>query len=335
MFARLSTLLISGFLFLVPVKALAEGQVNVYSERQPVFLEKVFAEFTKETGIEVKTLFAKKGLIERIKLEGDASPADLIIVADVGRLQRLKDEGVTQAVADETLFRRIPEIYRDREGHWFGVTRRARILFAKKGSEQARSDAPSYEDLGRAEFDGTVCMRVPTHPYNIALIAAHLFHHGEMATKDWLEGLKNNLGREPQGNDRAQITAVRNGECGYALANNYYYYKMLNDPEQRPIAKDVVALLPVFEGGGTHINLSGYAMALNSPNPENALMLMRFLAGAGAQMIYAEENGELPVYGLSGGVIGIMDGLKPDSVPVSDIAERRSAASRLVEMVFG
>jgi len=310
----------------------AAGVVNVYSERQPVFLEKVFERFTAATGIEVRTLFAKKGLIDRMKLEGDASPADVIMVADVGRLDLLKREGVTREVDDPALLANIPSAYRDPDGHWFGVTRRARVLFVGKDSGLA-GDPITYERLGSPDLGGTICMRPGTHPYNVALISAHIAHHGEDATLAWLEGIKGNLGRDPQGNDRAQITAVVNGECDYAIANNYYYYKMQDNPEQREIAEKVTAVFPRFEGGGIHVNLSGYALAKHSPNRENALALMRFLTEREAQLIYAEENGEFPVLdgiGIGGDSAepGLLD---PDGVPAHEIAGGRAAASRLVE----
>ncbi len=321
-----------------PRKARAEGVVNVYSERQPVFLEEVFARFTEETGIRVETLFAKRGLVERLKLEGEASPADVVMVADVGRLQQLKDEGVTRAVDDGTLRQNIPAASRDPGNHWFGVTRRARILFARRGAGWKGRDParPTYEELGAPGFGGTVCVRSGRHPYNIALIAAHVAHHGEAATEEWLRNLKGRLGRAPQGNDRAQITAARNGECDYALANSYYYLKMLDDPGQREIAEDMEPLLAEFESGGTHVNLSGYAMARHSPNPGNALALMRFLTGRAAQEIYAEANGEFPVRDgvpLAPRMAGTMGGLRADPTPVGVIAANRAAASRLVEKV--
>jgi iron(III) transport system substrate-binding protein len=325
-------LAVASLMIAVAPAAPAGQVVNVYSERQPVFLEKVFSRFAEQTGIKVETLFAKDGLVERIKLEGDSSPADLIMVADVGRLDLLKQEGVTQSVQDDLLLGNIPSVYRDPEGHWFGVTRRARILFVHKDSPLAGQPAPTYERLGSGNLGGTVCMRVGKHPYNIALIAAYLVHHGGQRTENWLRGLEGSLGRKPQGNDRAQIAAVANGECDYAVANSYYYYKMINDPSQKATAEQVVPLFPKFERGGTHINLSGYAMARHAPNRGNALELMRFLTGADAQLLYAEENGEFPVRDElgSGGLSGMIERLDPDGISVGDIASRRAQASELV-----
>lgn len=269
-------------------------EVNIYSYRQPELLAPLTDAFTAETGIDVNVAFLAKGMIERLQAEGDRSPADVILTVDISRLTDAVNAGVTQPVTSDVLTANVPADLRDPEGHWFGVTTRARIVYASK-ENVADGEITTYEDLADPKWEGRICTRSGTHAYTLALVAGMLHHHGEEETRTWLEGVKSNLARKPQGNDRAQVKAIWAGECDISLGNTYYMGKMLADPEQQDWANAVRITFPEFEDGGTHVNVSGIAMVKGSPNEENALKLMEFLASPAAQEIYAEANYEYPI----------------------------------------
>lgn len=308
--------------------------VNVYSYRQPELTQPLFQAFTEQTGIPVKSVFIDKGLLERLKAEGIRTPADLVMTTDISRLAALGAAGVTQPVQIPELSKAIPEEFRDPNGHWFGLTMRARIIYASR-DRVGEGEVTTYEDLADPKWAGRICTRSGTHPYNLALVAAMIAHQGEDATRDWLKGVKANLARRPQGNDRAQVKAIWAGECDIALGNTYYMGLMLANQEQKPWANAVRIEFPVFEGTGTHVNLSGMAMTKAAPNRDHALALMSFLASPEAQAIYAATNHEYP---LSDGakvspVVAGWGALEPDEEPLSGIAELRPVALRLIEEV--
>ena len=270
------------------------SEVNIYSYRQPFLIEPLTSAFTDKTGIKVNIVYLRKGMIERMKAEGKRSPADVVLTVDISRLSALVEAGLTQQVVSQTLSTNVPEKYRDPAGHWFGLTTRARIIYVSK--ERVRTgEIKSYEDLADPKWRGKVCTRSGLNAYNLALTSAIIHHHGEDYAKKWLDGFKQNLARKPQGNDRAQVKAIWAGECDLSIGNTYYMGKMLKDPEQADWAKSVNIVFPTFEGGGTHVNVSGIGMAKFSPNKENALALMEFLSSGEAQEIYATANFEYPI----------------------------------------
>jgi len=314
--------------------AASAAEVNVYSYREPELVAPLFEAFTAKTGTEVNVVFLKTGLVERLQAEGARSPADLVMTTDVSRLTELEEAGVTQAVASPLLDAAIPPQYRDPEGHWFGLTTRARIAFASQETV-AEGEITTYEDLADPKWEGRICTRSGTHSYNLGLIASMIAIHGEDDTRAWLEGVKNNLARKPQGNDRAQVKAIWAGECDIALGNTYYMGQMMDDPEQVPWANAVRIAFPVFEGGGTHVNLSGMAMTAAAPNRDAALSLMEFLASSEAQEIYAETNDEYPIANGAkmSARVAAWGSFTPDETPLEDIAKLRARALQLVEEV--
>ena len=314
--------------------ALAEGEVNVYSYRQPYLIEPIFDAFTEESGIEVNTVFAKEGLIERLRAEGDNSPADLLLVVDVGRLTEAVESGVSQAVESETLTANIPSEDRDPEGHWYGLTNRARIIVTSKERVEPGL-VETYEDLAKPELEGRICTRSGKHDYMVALIASMIAHHGEEETKTWLEGVKNNLARRPQGNDRAQVKAIAAGECDIAIINSYYMGAMASDEEEKTWADSVNIVFPNQGDRGTHMNISGVLMTSASPNPENALKLMEFMSGDEAQRIYAEANHEYPAKDdiPTSELVSSWGEFKADTLPLAEIAKHSPTATRLVDIV--
>ena len=311
------------------------GEVNVYSYRQPFLVQPLFEAFTAQSGIKVNVLFAKTGLVERLKQEGANSPADLIFTVDVGRLSEAYDAAVTQPVASPALAAAIPDIYREPDGHWYGLTRRARIIYASR-DRIAPNDAPkTYEELADPKWRGRICTRSGNHVYQVGLTAAMVAHYGEAKTEAWLKGIKQNLARKPQGNDRAQVKAIKEGECDIALGNHYYYVLMQQNKEQAAWAKAVYPVFPTIGGSGTHVNISGMALTKASPNQENAVKLMEFLTGPMAQQMYAEQNYEYPI--LDGvpetSALKAMGPMISDSLPLADISRHRSAAIKLVDKV--
>ncbi len=316
--------------------ARAEGTVNVYSYRQPALIDPLFVAFTRATGIEVRSVFAENGLIERMAQEGRNSPADVLLSADVGRLVEAAGRDLAQPVASPHILEKVPAQLRDANNLWFGLTMRARVIYASR--ERVGADAITYEELADPKWQGKICMRPGNHPYNLGLIAAMIAHKGEDGAKAWLTGLKANLAFKPSGNDRSQAKSVHSGECDLAIANTYYMGKMLtneDEPEQKEWAKSTRILFPSSPDFGTHVNISGMLMAKNAPHPDNALKLMEFLAGDEAQRLYADGNFEYPVNPgvLPAEIVSSWGTFTPDTLNVVEIARLEPVAARLVDEV--
>ena len=314
--------------------AAAAAEVNVYSYRQPELIKPLIDAFQEQSGHTVNTAFLEEGMLERLKAEGDRSPADLVFTVDISRLTALKDAGLTQPVESAVLLDNIPAEMRDPDNHWFGLTGRARLVYASKERVE-EGEVTTYEDLASDKWEGRICTRPGTHVYTLGLVGAMIAHHGEEATREWLQGVKENLARKPQGNDRAQVKAIWAGECDIALGNNYYMAAMLADPEQKEWAESVNVVFPEFEDGGTHMNISGMAMTQSAPNRDAAVQLMEFLASPEGQKIYAEINSEYPVLASvePSELVKSWGEMQRDTVGLNEIADNRAAALRLVEEV--
>ncbi|CUH62742.1 Iron uptake protein A1 precursor [Thalassovita gelatinovora] len=319
--------------FALAAPAMAE-EVNLYSYRQPDLLKPLTDAFEAETGIEVNVAYLSKGMVERLTAEGKRSPADLVLTVDISRLAAVVDAGLTQPVHSDILVANVPAAYHDPEGQWWGLTTRARVVYTSKDRVKP-GEVTTYEDLANPKWKGRICTRSGTHAYNVALTAAVIHHLGEDGAKAWLEGLKANLARKPQGNDRAQVKAIWAGECDIAIGNTYYMGEMLEDPEQKEWAESVNIVFPVFEGSGAHVNISGVAMTKSAPNKENALKLMEFLTTPEAQKIYAEANHEYPIApGVEpGDLVKSWGDFTADNVNLMDVAKLRPAAVRITEEV--
>ena len=328
---RISTLALA--LISVAAPALAE-EVNIYSHRQPELIQPLMDAFTAETGIAVNVAFVDKGMAERLVAEGDRSPADLVLTVDIARLTEIVAAGVTQPVTSPVLEANIPAEYRDAGNQWFGLTTRARIVYASKDRVQP-GEVTTYEDLASDKWKGRICTRSGSNDYNVALTSAILAHHDAAFTTSWLEGVKANLARKPEGGDRDQVKAIWAGECDIAVGNTYYMGQMMADPEQAEWAGAVSIVFPVFEGAGTHMNISGVAMTKAAPNHDAALKLMEWLASDTAQKIYAETNHEFPVKpGVEGSALVQSWGtFTPDTLRLSDLAALRADALKLIETV--
>ncbi|GGE02240.1 iron(III) transport system substrate-binding protein [Gemmobacter megaterium] len=318
---------------LAATPALAD-EVNVYTTRQAFLIEPVMEAFTKETGIAVNLAYVDKGLVERLKSEGSRSPADLVMTVDIANLNQIVEADVLQPVDSAVMKEAVPANLRSPDGLWYALTSRARVVYAHK-ERVADGEVTTYEDLASDKWKGRICTRPGVHDYNLALLAAVIAHHGEAAAKDWAAGVKANLARKPEGNDRGQVKAVWAGECDISLTNTYYMGAMLADPEQKAWAESVRIIFPTFENGGTHLNVSGIAMTKSAPNKDAALKLMEFLVSPEAQAIYAEKNTEYPV--LAGAkrseLVESWGEFTPDSVDLTELAKLRPTALRIMEEV--
>ena len=310
-------------------------EVVVYSARNEHLIKPLFDRYTESTGVAIKFITDKEGpLLQRLKAEGARSPADMLITVDAGNLWFAAESGVLAEIDSPTLEANVPANLRDPQARWFGLSERARTIVY--GTERVQpGELSTYEDLADPKWQGRICTRSGTHAYNLALMAAMIHHHGADAAKTWAQGVKANLARKPQGNDRAQVKAIWAGECDVSLGNTYYMGQMLQDPEQTEWANSVRIIYPAFEDGGTHLNVSGAAMTAASKNADNALTFLEFLVSDQAQQVYATINYEFPV---KAGVplsplVASWGSFTPDDANLMDLAPLRDDALRIMEEV--
>jgi iron(III) transport system substrate-binding protein len=329
----LAVLAASAMTLAAPGLAQAQGEVNVYTYREQKLIQPLFDAFTKETGIKVNVVSASSGLEQRIKTEGANSPADVLLTVDIGRLEDAVQAGITQPIKSEVIEKTVPAALRDPEGHWVGVSMRARVVYASK--DRVKQDTITYEELADPKWKGKICIRSGQHIYNNALIAAMIAKYGEAKAEEWLKGLKANLAQKPSGGDREQARDVAAGKCDIGIGNTYYYALMLNNPQQKAWADATKVILPTFAGGGTHVNVSGVVLAKNAPNKANAMKLIEWLAGDTAQHMYADSTFEYPVKaGIKlNDIIAGYGKLNADPLPLSKIAQNKKAAANLVDKV--
>lgn len=317
-----------------PAKA---EEVNLYSERQPFLMQPLLEAFTRETGIKVRMVYLKKGMVERLRAEGANTPADLILTADIGNLHNHAKAGLLQKSSSPILAANIPAKFRHPDGLWYGLTSRARVIFAHKDRVKP-GEVTSYADLAKPHMKGRVCVRSGKHMYNISLLASIIAAEGEAAATEWAKGVKANLARRPQGNDRAQVKAVYHGECDVVLANTYYMGKMATNeksPVQKKWAASANLIFPNQAGRGAHVNISGAGITSHSKNKAGAIKLIEFLSGNTAQKIYAEGNFEYPVkVGVAlHPLVASWGSFKADAAYLSKIAEQRALAAKIMDRV--
>ncbi|HWJ75813.1 MAG TPA: Fe(3+) ABC transporter substrate-binding protein [Kaistia sp.] len=315
--------------------AFADGEVNVYTTREPGLIQPLLDSFTAESGIKANVVFIKEGLAQRVESEGANSPADLLSVVDYGNLIELVDRKLTQPVASKALEDGIPANLRDPAGNWFGLSMRARVIYASK--DRVTDKTLTYEDLADPRFKGKVCIRSGQHPYNTSLIAAMIAKDGQDETKAWLDGVRANLARTPGGGDRDVARDILAGICDIGVGNSYYVGLMRSGKggeEQKAWGEAINVILPTFKDkAGTHVNISGAAVAKNAPNRDNAVKLLEYLASEKAQEIYAKANFEYPVRAgvAADPVIAALGTLTVDPTPLVEIAKDRAKATELVD----
>ncbi|CAM4231041.1 Fe(3+) ABC transporter substrate-binding protein [Pseudoalteromonas byunsanensis] len=322
------------FTTLVCTPVMADEEVNIYSFRQPFLIQPILDKFTAQTGIKTNVVFAKKGLIERVKREGKHSRADLVLTSNFSALIQLEELELTQPIKSEQVAQSIPAAFRDPQGDWVALTKRVRNVYSSK-ERLGELKSLTYESLAEPKYRGKICTRSGKHPYNLGLVASMVAHHGEAYTKQWLLDVKANLARKPQGNDRAQVKAVKEGLCDLALGNSYYFGKMLTDEKQKAWADSVFINFPNQENRGSHLNVSGVVMTKYAKNPANALKLIEFMTSDEAQNMYASVNMEYPVKpGVKlSPLVESWGTFKEDALALSEIAKYRPVALRLIDEV--
>jgi len=277
--------------------AAQEKVLNLYSGRHYQADEKLFGDFTRQTGIRINLIEGKEDeIIERIRNEGAASPADVLLTVDVGRLWRAEEMGLFQPVKSAALERAVPASLRDPQGHWFGFSTRARVIYYDRTKVKA-GEIANYEDLADPKWKGKVCVRSGSNIYNLSLLSALIQHWGEAKAEAWARGVVANFARKPQGGDTDQIKAVAAGECEIALGNTYYFVRMMKSakPEDKAVVEKIGVVFPNQGGQGTHVNVSGAGVVKTAPNREAAVRFLEYLASDSAQAYFANGNNEYPV----------------------------------------
>ncbi|MBP4132899.1 Fe(3+) ABC transporter substrate-binding protein [Gallibacterium anatis] len=315
--------------------AFAANEVNVYSYRQPYLIEPILKKFEQESGIKVNFIYADKGLVERVKREGELSPADVLLTVDISRVMEIVNAGLAQPIQSKVLDSNIPAQFRDSQGKWFALTSRARVVYSSKDRVGKLPASFTYYDLAKPELKGKVCVRSGKHSYNVSLVASMIAHDGVEKAKAFLTGLKANLAQKPQGGDRDQVKAIKEGVCDYSLGNSYYYGKMLEDEKQKSWAEAAYINYPDQQTVGTHMNISGVVIAKYAPNKNNAVKLVEFLSGDKAQHLYAELNHEYPVKPSveKSKLVQSWGEFKQDNLPLEKIAENYENALKLIDEV--
>jgi iron(III) transport system substrate-binding protein len=277
--------------------AAQRGEVNVYTHRHYESDQQLFDQFSRETGIKVNVVSASADeLIQRLELEGENSPADILITVDAGRLYRAKEKGLLQPVSSSVLNENIPSNFRDQEGQWYGLTYRARVLAYDKNKVDS-TQLSTYKDLANPKWENQILVRSSDNIYNQSLMASIIAANGQEEAREWAEGIVNNMARSPKGGDRDQVKAIAAGQGTVAIVNTYYIGKMLNadDEDEVKAGEQVKIYFPNQEGRGTHINISGAGVTAHAPNQENAIKFLEFLSGTEAQEVFAQSNFEYPV----------------------------------------
>ncbi|WP_310351882.1 extracellular solute-binding protein [Methylobacterium sp. BE186] len=313
------------------------AEVNLYTTREPGLIRPLLDAYTTKSGVKVNTVFVEKGLAERVAAEGERANADILMTVDIGNLIEIVDRGLAQPVKSSTLEAAVPASLRDSEGRWFALSTRARVAYTD-AKDFADLKALAYEDLADPKWKGKICLRSGQHPYNTALIAHYLVKHGPENTEAWLRGIKANLAKKPAGGDRDVARDILAETCEIGLGNSYYVGLMRSGrggPEQKKWGEAIRVVLPTFENGGTHVNVSGAAVAKNAPNRDEAVKLLEYLVSDEAQGIYAKTDYEYPVKpGAPVDPLLVELGtLKIDDTPIAEIARNRKAASLLVDKV--
>ena len=314
----------------------SEQVVNVYSARHYDTDDEVFAAFTEETGIEVNVVEGDSAaLLERLRREGEESPADLFVAVDAGRLYHAEQEGLFQPTQSDVLEERIPASLRHPDGLWFGLSKRARVILVAKDRVDEGA-ITTYEDLADPKWQGKVLIRSSSNVYNQSLVGSIVAAHGEEAAEEWCTGLVANLARKPQGGDRDQIRALAAGEGDIAVANTYYLAQMIaadDKPEDQAAAAAVSVVFPNQGDRGTHVNISGAGVVRGAPHAENAVRLLEFLTSEPAQTVFAGGNKEYPVvegYELAPELAAFGE-FEEDSINASVFGSQGQQALRLMD----
>jgi iron(III) transport system substrate-binding protein len=328
---------------LLALPAVAQERVlNLYSARHYQTDEALYANFTKATGIKINRIDADDaGVITRLKNEGSASPADVVLLVDAARLWKAESEGLFHPVKSAVLEQRVPAALRGKDSGqgsaWFGFSTRARVV-AYSTATVKRDDVDTYAELADPKNKGKLCTRSGSHPYNLSLFGSMLQRSGPEQTEAWLKGLVTNMAREPKGGDTDQIKAVASGECQVALTNSYYLARLMRSgkPEDKAVMDKVGVVFPDQQGAGTHVNISGGAMAAHAKNRAAAVQFLEYLAGDEAQAYFANGNNEWPVVRsvrLANPALDALGDFKQEAVPVSEVGANQARVQQMLDRV--
>ena len=313
-------------------------EINIYSHRQPFLINPFLELFTQETGIKTNVVYSKKGLAQRLKAEGENSPADIILTVDIGRLYVYDDLDLLLPIESKKLINNIPSYLRSPDNSWFGLSKRARVIVVD--NEKIKDgDITKLEDLADSKWKGQICSRPGSHVYNRGIMASVLAEYGKEKAEEWARNLVSNFAKRPQGNDRAQVKAIYEGECSIAIINNYYYGKLKfsEDSEQRKWVENVRLIFPNQAEGdrGAHVNISGAGVAKYSKNKKEAIALLEFLTSEKAQKLYGEINFEYPVNPKVSPSEELQNWgeFREDNLPIIKIAELAPEAQKIIDRV--
>ena len=333
-------------LSIVSTTSMAQEQtLNIYSARHYPTDEALYTNFTKATGIKLNRVDADDaGILARLKAEGTASPADIILLVDASRLWRGELDGLFQPIKSKVLDDAIPAQYRANanasgETAWFGFSTRARVIVYDK-IKVKKEDVDTYEELGDPKNKGKLCIRSGSHPYNLSLFGSVTEHLGDAAAEQWLKGMVANMARAPKGGDTDQIKAVASGECGIAVSNTYYLARLMRStkPEDQTVIERVGVVFPNQATWGTHVNIAGGAVAKNAKNPANAIKFLEYLASESAQDHFANGNNEWPAakgIKISNPALQAMTGgsFKSETIPISVVGMNQVKVQQMLDRV--
>lgn len=340
-FAAPLTLLAAALAFHAPASA-QDKVLNLYSARHYQTDEALYDNFTKATGIRINRVDGDDaGIVARLKSEGAASPADVILLVDAARLWRAEVDGLFAPVKSSVLAQRIPANLRSKDdgqgSQWFGYSTRARVLVYNKVNVK-REDVDTYEELADPKNKGKVCTRSGSHPYNLSLFGALMEHMGPEKTEAWAKGVVANMARDPKGGDTDQIKAVASGECGVAISNSYYVARMMRStkPEDRAVMEKVGVVFPNQQSWGTHVNIAGGAMARHARNRDEAVKFLEYLASDQAQVYFANGNNEypaVPTVKVPNPALDALGTFKQELIPISVVGANQGKVQQMLDRV--
>ena len=318
-------------------RAAAGRDVNVYSGRHYDSDQRIYDAFQAASGIAVRVLPASGDqLLERLKVEGDMTEADLVVTADAGNLYRLKAANLLQPVTTPALEAAVPAKLHDPQGYWWGFSKRARVIVYRKGVIDSARIA-SMDDLAAPALRGKVCARSSSNVYNLSMLAARIERLGAANARAWAAGVKANLARAPQGGDIEQIRAVAAGECAVAISNHYYYLRLVTsaDPADRAAAAHVGVVFPDQNGAGTHVNVSGAGLSAYAKRKPEAIALLEFLVSDGAQRMLAPLNEEYPIRPdiAPTPALAALGSFKEENVALDALGRHQAEAAEIFEAV--
>lgn len=312
--------------------------INVYSARHYATDEMMYQEFTKQTGITIKRLELKdEALLERMRSEGARSPADVVLLVDAARLATAQQEGLFQPVKSKVLAEKVPAQFTGENGLWYAFSSRSRVIVYNKANIDPKL-AQNYEDLAKPALKGKVCTRSGSHPYMLSLMSSMISHLGEKDAETWAQGVVNNMARSPKGGDTDQIRAVASGECGVALTNSYYWVRLVNsdNAEDKEVVSKVGFIWPNQSNYGTHMNVSGAAVARFAPNREGAIKFLEYLASNSAQQYFANGNNEWPTVPgvkVDNPALDALGPFKQDVTPAKTLAANTARSQQIMDRV--